>query len=76
MPAASATQAMGAPVKTARAWMLDPSEPNHRAMSRTAKRLLATLVLLESTHKPSAEFLEAIDVTERLLAAGDFVQDG
>ncbi|CAA2159918.1 hypothetical protein MBRA_05097 [Methylobacterium brachiatum] len=66
--------AMGVPIKTARAWMLAPTEKNYRPMSRTAKRLFAVIVLLDSTNKLTPEFLEAVAVTERLLEAGELTE--
>ena len=66
--------AMGVPIKTARAWLLAPTENNWRPMSKTAKRLFAVLVLLDSTNKLTPEFLHAITVTQKLLEAGELFE--
>lgn len=60
-------QAMGVPVKTARAWMLAPGERNYRSMSKTAKRLFALLVMLDSLGKLDDELMQAVRATEILL---------
>jgi hypothetical protein len=59
-------EAMGVPVKTARAWLLDPKQDNHRVMSKTAKRLFALLVLLESTGKLD-DLIQAARAMEKLI---------
>lgn len=63
--------AMGVSVKTARAWLLDPTEKNHREMSKTAKRLFALLVLLESTGRLDEQLIQAAVATEKLLDEAD-----
>ncbi|WP_238296846.1 hypothetical protein, partial [Methylobacterium soli] len=61
------------PIKTARAWMLAPTENNWRPMSKTARRLFAILVLLESTGKLTQDFLEAVNVMQHLLEDGELM---
>lgn len=63
--------AMGVQVKTARAWLLDPAQDNHRTMSKTAKRLFALLVILEATGKLDEKLLQSIAVTEEMLDDSD-----
>lgn len=64
-------QAMGVPAKTARAWLLDPTQENHRVMSKSAKRLFTFLVVLDSTGKLDNEFMLTIIAMEKVLDAAD-----
>jgi hypothetical protein len=58
---------MGVPTKTVRVWMLDPSDPSRRNMSKTAVRLLAVLVILDAAGTLDDGLIAAIAAMEKLL---------
>lgn len=63
---------MGVSLPTVRAWMSDPDdEANHRHMTRGARRLLATMVLLDGAGLLDDAFIAAVDTFNRLLNEGD-----
>lgn len=63
---------MGVSVQMARAWRANPeSNENHRRMTHGARRLLATMVLLDSAGLLDDKFIAAVDTVDRLLKEGD-----
>ena len=63
---------MGVSLPTVRGWMTDPAdEANHRRMTRGARRLLATMVLLDGAGLLDDQLIAAVDTFDRLLNEGD-----
>ncbi|GEL44453.1 hypothetical protein MEX01_50440 [Methylorubrum extorquens] len=65
-------EVMGVSLPTLRAWMSDPEDrANYRQMPRSARRLLATMVVLDGAGLLDHKFVAAIDTFDRLLNEGD-----
>lgn len=63
---------MGVSLPTVRGWMTDPADDaNHRRMTRGARRLLATMVLLDGAGLLDDRFIAAVDTFDQLLKDGD-----
>ena len=63
---------MGVSLPTVRGWMTDPAdESNHRRMTRGARRLLATMVLLDGAGLLDDKLVAAVDTFDRLLSEGE-----
>jgi hypothetical protein len=63
---------MGVSLPTVRAWLSDPDdEAKYRRMTRGARRLLATMVLLDGAGLLDDKFVAAVDTFDRLLNEGD-----
>ena len=63
---------MGVSLPTLRAWMSDPNDAaNYRKMPRSARRLLAAMVLFDAATLLDDGLITAIDTVERLLRDGD-----
>lgn len=62
---------MGVSLPTLRAWMSDPNDAaNYRRMPRSARRLLAAIVLLDGAGLLSAKLVAALDTVEQMLTQG------
>ena len=67
---------MGVSLPTLRAWMSDPNDAaNYRRMPRSARRLLAAMVLLDAANLLDDKLVAAIDKLERLLVDGEVPLD-
>ena len=67
---------MGVSLPTVRGWLTDPThEANHRRMTRGARRLLATMALLDGAGLLDDKFIAAVDTFDRLLNEGDIRLD-
>lgn len=65
-------EVMGVSLPTLRAWMSDPEDrANYRKMPRSARRLIATMVVLDGAGLLDDKFVAAIDTFDRLLNEGD-----
>lgn len=63
---------MGVSLPTVRGWMTDPAdEANHRRMTRGARRLLATMILLDGAGLLDDRLIAAVDTVEHLLDEGE-----
>lgn len=63
---------MGVSLPTLRAWMSHPNDAaNYRRMPRSARRLLAAMVLLDGAGLLDDKLIAAVDTVERLLNEGD-----
>jgi hypothetical protein len=63
---------MGVSLPTLRAWMSDPNDAaNYRRMPRSARRLLAAMVLLDGAGLLDDRFVAAVNTFDRLLDEGD-----
>ena len=62
---------MGVSQATVRSWLANPDdETTYRGMTRGARRLLATVVLLDGAGLLNDKFVAAIDTFDRLLNEG------
>ena len=69
---ANLARVMGVSQATVRSWLADPDdETTYRRMTRGARRLLATVVLLDGAGLLDDKFVAAIDTFDRLLNEGD-----
>ncbi|WP_426314096.1 hypothetical protein ACN9MF_23475 [Methylobacterium fujisawaense] len=63
---------MGVSLPTVRAWLSDPDdEAKYRRMTRGARRLLATMVLLDGAGLLDDRFIAAVDTFDQLLNEGE-----
>lgn len=69
---ANLARVMGVSQATVRSWLADPTdEKTYRGMTRGARRLLATMVLLDGAGLLDDKFIAAVDTFDRLLNEGD-----
>jgi len=69
---ANLARVMGVSQATVRSWLADPTDDKtYRGMTRGARRLLATMVLLDGAGLLDYKFISAVDTFDRLLNQGD-----
>jgi hypothetical protein len=69
---ANLARVMGVSQATVRSWLTDPKDDStYRRMTRGARRLLATMVVLDGAGLLDDKFIAAIDTFDRLLNEGD-----
>lgn len=69
---ANLARVMGVSQATVRSWLADPTdEKTYRGMTRGARRLLATMVLLDGAGLLDDKFISAVGTFDRLLNEGE-----
>lgn len=69
---ANLARVMGVSQATVRSWLTDPKDDStYRRMTRGARRLLATMVVLDGAGLLDDKFVAAVDTFDRLLNVGD-----